>query len=100
VDGAPGKDGKPANFGKIKPESLKDHGLAAVASRHGYRVERTGLELYNLKEDIGESKNVAAKHPEVVRRLEALADKARADLGDSLTGKKGKRVRAPGQADK
>ena len=42
----------------------------------------TGLELYNLEADIGESHNVAADHPDVVERLTALADRARAELGD------------------
>jgi hypothetical protein len=32
-----------------------------------------------------------------VRRLEALAEKARADLGDSLTGRTGSGVREPGR---
>jgi arylsulfatase len=99
VDGEPGKDGKPANFANIKGESLKKFGLEGVASRHGYRIERCGRELYNLKDDIGETKNVADQHPDIVRRLEALAAKAREDLGDSLTGQKGKGVREPGRAE-
>ena len=42
----------------------------------------TELELYNLESDIGERNNVAARHPEVVKRLTALANKARDELGD------------------
>ncbi len=42
----------------------------------------TTLELYNLREDIGETRNIAEEHPEVVERLEALADRAREELGD------------------
>ena len=42
----------------------------------------TELELYNLESDIGERNNVATQHPGVVERLTALADKARAELGD------------------
>ncbi len=42
----------------------------------------TGLELYNLETDIGERRNVAADHPDVVARLTALADDARDELGD------------------
>ena len=38
--------------------------------------------LFNLATDIGEKENVAAQHPDVVKRLLALAEKARADLGD------------------
>jgi arylsulfatase A-like enzyme len=42
-------------------------------------------ELYDLAKDIGESTDVAAAHPDIVQRLEAEAQKARADLGDALT---------------
>jgi len=38
--------------------------------------------LFNLETDIGERKNVAAEHADVVQRLLALAEKARADIGD------------------
>ncbi len=40
------------------------------------------LELYNLDTDIGEQRNVAKQHPEVIDRLRALADAARKELGD------------------
>ncbi len=42
---------------------------------YGYVKDRgtSGLELYNLDEDIGEKRNVAAAHPEVVARLLAFA---------------------------
>jgi len=39
-------------------------------------------ELYDLRTDVGEAKNVAGEHPDIVRRLLALAEKARVDLGD------------------
>lgn len=38
--------------------------------------------LYNLKTDIGETTDVAAKHPEVVEDLLALAEEVRDDIGD------------------
>jgi arylsulfatase A-like enzyme len=61
-------------------------------------VERkTPLALYDLEKDVGETTNVAEKHPDVVKRLKALADKARADLGDSATRQKGKGVRPAGK---
>jgi hypothetical protein len=60
-------------------------------------VERTPQALYDLRSDPSESKDVSADHPEVVRRLEALLEKARAELGDTLTGRRGAGVRAPGR---
>jgi len=38
-------------------------------------------QLYNLDADIGESTNVAAANPEVIQRLQALADAMKDDLG-------------------
>lgn len=62
----PGKDGKPGP----------------------YKENKVGLELYNLDADLSEKNDVAARNPDVVRRLQALADRMRDDLGDSLTRKK------------
>ena len=45
-------------------------------------TRRSEAELYDLAADVGESRNVAEKHPDVVRRLMALAEQARKDLGD------------------
>ena len=56
-------------------------------------------ELYDLRHDVGETRDVAAEHPEVVDRLLALAERARADLGDSLTNREGPGVRPAGQSD-
>jgi arylsulfatase A-like enzyme len=58
-----------------------------------YREEKIGLALYNLAEDIGESRNVAAENPAVVERLRQAAEKMRIELGDSLTGQKGTSLR-------
>jgi arylsulfatase A-like enzyme len=62
-----------------------------------YRQAKIGAELFDLSNDIGEKVNVADKHPDVVKRLEALAEKARDDLGDSATKRPGKNVREPGR---
>ncbi len=62
-----------------------------------YRQAETGLALYDLSTDIGEQNDVAAQFPEVVSRLEQLADAARQELGDSLTGTKGSGYRPPAQ---
>src|SRR5438270_6653813 len=62
-----------------------------------YEERKIGLALFDLESDVGESNDVAARHPEVVRRLLRLADAAREDLGDSATGRPGRGVRAPGR---
>ena len=54
-------------------------------------------ELYDLQNDIGETTNVAEKHSEMVKRLEAFAEKTREDLGDALAQRKGNGVREPGR---
>ena len=54
-------------------------------------------ELYRLDFDLGETKDIAADQPEVVKRLEALAEQAREELGDSLRKVVGRGVRAAGQ---
>lgn len=55
-------------------------------------------ELYDLHTDIGETRDVSAKYPQVVARLRALAEVARADLGD---GKRtGRNVRPAGWVER
>lgn len=99
VDGQPGRDGKPANFGNLKPASISQSGIAGIATRHGYRVESLELSLFDLSNDIGEQRNVAAQNPDVVRRLSKLAEAMRADVGDTLTGAKGRGARPVGRSE-
>jgi arylsulfatase A-like enzyme len=61
-------------------------------------TEKIGLSLFDLVADPGETTDVAARHPEVVARLQTLADKARADLGDTLTKHTGQGTRQPGKS--
>jgi len=65
------------------------------AKYEGAKVETP--ELYDLQNDIGETKNVAATNPEVVSQLMAFAEKMRAELGDALTKRKGSGSREPGK---
>jgi arylsulfatase len=62
-----------------------------------YNFAQTGLELYDLERDVSETLDIAAQHPDIVKELQALAEKAREDLGDSLTGRTGKNVRVGGR---
>jgi arylsulfatase A-like enzyme len=73
-------------------------GADGIPGKYDY-ARTTGLELYDLSGDIGERQNVADDFPEVVERLERLADGMRAELGDRLTGVDGAGVREPGRID-
>jgi arylsulfatase A-like enzyme len=59
-------------------------------------VRNIELALFDLEADVGETTDVQDRHPDVVARLSALADRIRADLGDSLTGVKPTGQRPPG----
>lgn len=72
----PGRDGKPGRYAQM------------VLTRP---------ELYDLETDMGESNDVAAEHPDIVARLQALAEQSRDELGDGITKRKGKGVREPGR---
>ncbi len=64
-----------------------------------YEEARIELSLFDLAADVGETTNVADRHPDVVARIRKLADKIRAELGDSATGQKGAGVREPGRLE-
>lgn len=76
LTGEPGRDGKPG----------------------GITQEKIELSLFNLVDDPGEQRNVVDDHPEVVARLQKLADVARADLGDEHQKLTGKNRRAAGRS--
>ena len=54
-----------------------------------YNKGSSGLELYDLINDIGERKDVAALYPHIVRELEQVGNLARSKLGDKLTNEIG-----------
>ena len=64
---------------------------------HFRKGRKTEPLLFNVVEDIDSTKNLAGEHPEQVRRLTALAEIARADLGDR--GRPGANQRAPGKVE-
>ena len=55
------------------------------------KQEPFSLELFDVRHDVSEEREVSAQHPEVVQRLMRLADKARADLGDFKRAGSGQR---------
>ena len=66
------------------------------ATRHPRGGKGKAL-LFNVVEDIGTQEDLSEKHPEVVKKLMALAESARADLGD--LGKAGKGQRSIGKVE-
>ena len=66
------------------------HGYRTMAGRPGgtggtptkYSQASIGLELFDLHNDIGESTNVAAENPDIVKRLSGLGAAMRRELGD------------------
>lgn len=62
-----------------------------------YVMRNANLELYDLEHDMSETTNVASQNPDVVARLNRLANRARFEMGDALTKTKGTRLRAPGR---
>lgn len=87
--------------GKWKLHLGHDYSHLAVPGGGGlpgkYVKQHIGVALYDLENDLSEAHDVAAKFPDVVARLQQIADKARADLGDSLTKRVGKNGRPPGK---
>ena len=79
------------------------HGYRTMAGRPGgtdgiptrYSQSKIGLALFDMEKDIGETTDVKAKHPDIVKQLQALGEKMRNELGDN--GRQGTGLRPPGQ---
>ncbi len=83
----------PHNYSSFAGRPRGRDGMPGSAQQR--TIERP--ELYDLVADISEASDVASRHPEIVKHLEAQAAKARAELGDTLTDAKGKGSREPGR---
>lgn len=57
------------------------------------------IELYNLKDDVGETTDVASKYPDVVQKIKSLANDMRNELGDNLLNIQGIVNRPIGRID-
>ena len=53
------------------------------------------IELYDLENDPSETMDVAPEHPEIVQKIEQLANNMRIRLGDALRDQKGQENREP-----
>jgi len=60
---------------------------------------KIGESLYDMEADPGESRNVAAEHPDVVARMMRVVEQAREELGDSVTGQTGRDLRRAAVVD-
>lgn len=106
-----GRDISPLLFGKTKQSQREAHyyfssynlqavrqgpwKLAIAPQKEGLREQSAPdasskePRLYNLDEEIGEQTNVAGKHPEIVAKLQALAQKMSVEIGgDSPTARR------------
>lgn len=70
--------------------------LRSAEKKKKTTVLASARSLYNLETDIGETKDVAAENPEIVKRLEDYIEKMDSDLG---ARKKGPGIRPPGRVE-
>ena len=80
----PGQDGYPAVYEGVLGK---------------YATGKSRLELYNLKDDISESRDISLEYPNLVAALELIGDSARRRFGDNLKGVKGTELRPIGRLD-
>jgi arylsulfatase A-like enzyme len=66
---------------------------------HVWRDGKAVQELYNLAADLGETRDVASEHPDIVRDLDARADAMRQDIGDAARGMSGRNCRPAGRVE-
>ncbi len=79
----------PALLGKVNEQRQHDHLYWEFYEQGGSRAVRMGdwkavrpkwhapIELFDLKTDLGEKKNVAAEHPDIVKKMEAIMEASR-----------------------
>jgi arylsulfatase A-like enzyme len=82
----PAIEGRPQTGHEYLYWEFHEGGFAQAVRMGDWKGVRRGLggaaELYNLRDDLGETKNVAADHPDVVKRIEEILRTARTDSPD------------------
>jgi len=82
-----GKDGAKGHSSYLYYATTAPRAGMLDAIRMGqWKLEMKTGKLYDLKSDLGEATDVAAGNADVVKQIQALADQARADLGDGIAG--------------
>ncbi len=80
------------------------HQLEAVRHKnwklHVHKGKQKMLALYDLATDPGEQNDLSQVRSDLVKQLQGLLDTCRQELGDSLTGQKGRAVRPVGRVAK
>ena len=76
---------------------LRNELQAVRCGDYKLHITREGKELYNLRDDISEKVNVYGDYPNIVQRLNKIANSYRAQIGDSNFNIKGEEVRPCGR---
>lgn len=83
------------NWKLVLPHKSSSYQLLHGANGNGGKILKIDvpLALYDLAHDPGEAYDVQQLHPDIIKHMQGLADSARDDLGDDITGRTGKNVR-------
>jgi arylsulfatase A-like enzyme len=84
----------PHRYVTFNQDSIGSNGFRAE-----YRMDSTGLALFDLRTDPGEDRDVKSVYPQIVKELQAVAEKYRQALGDDLTKTPCKECREPAKVD-
>tara|TARA_R110002049_G_scaffold46487_1_gene135181 strand:+ start:137117 stop:138586 length:1470 start_codon:yes stop_codon:yes gene_type:complete len=85
---------------KHKYRSLDGHPGGSGGLPISYKMLEIDQTLFNLDDDVSETKDVSALYPDEVKKLQAAAETARKELGDKLTKRDGDGIRPAGTMDK
>lgn len=86
---------KGGNLAAVRKGDWKLHFWKPDWSQGGVE-EDVPSELYNLRDDIGETNNIYDQHPDIVREIEAVAEEFREHLGDDRLNRQGNEIREVG----